>query len=257
MEPKELQHESQETPTTHTPTAPQNKKNSFHELKDLYLFEELNNFVKGSTGISIFIAYMVLLLSSMSYLFILFNAFDVHIVKYVTLEDVLATPIKNPTIIYSYLAMLFIFYCTDKVNRYRASLEAKYAGKQAPFWVMPLRVIFWAPKKRKANVKLVVQMMVVCLVAYILLFAKSEARYIQKGQGTWVEITLADENEKVSAILLGTTVNYVFTYDHEKKESMIYYVEAIKSIKRIRLEDDETKSENSEDNAPHIQEPDS
>jgi hypothetical protein len=71
------------------------------------------------------------------------------------------------------------------------------------------------------------------LITYIYSFATWEAEAIKQGEGTHLEITLADNDVPVKTSLLGTSVNYVFTYDPVKDEAIVYFQESIKAIKNV------------------------
>ena len=212
------------------------KTHGLEELKDLYLFDELFRFVRHSTGITIAIAYLVLLLSSMSYLHIVYSSLDLNILQFVTFEDILATPIKNPDIIVTFFLLFLIFYFADIGNRFRVRLQEKYAGNDIPFYAKLLKWIFWAPKKRKANIRTIYFIISACLVIYVFVFASQEAKEVKKGEGSMVAITFADNTPPIETTLLGTTSNYVIIYDHKLGESTAYYVEAIHSIKKLKLQ---------------------
>lgn len=204
----------------------------FDELSELYLFEELFKFLKESTGIAITIAYIALILSSMAYLHVLYKAFDISIGQYITFEDILATPIKNPDMIVIFCAIIILLYVADAGNRFRARQEIKYANKKKPFFLKILLPILWAPKKRNPNFKITAATVTISLATYIFVFALHEAEDLKSGQGTIVEIALADDTTVVNTTLLGTTINYVFTFNSDTKESVIYAVESVKTIKK-------------------------
>lgn len=211
----------------------ENQENGqFDELSELYLFEELFKFLKESTGIAITTAYLALILSSVAYLYILYNAFDISIGQYITFEDILVTPVKNPDIIAIFCAIIFLLYIADIGNRFRARSEKKYANQKKPFFLKILLPILWAPKKRNPNFKITAVTVTICLLAYIFVFASLEAKDLKSGQGTIVEIALTDNKTVVNTTILGTSINYVFTYNSDTKESVIYAVESVKTIKK-------------------------
>lgn len=212
------------------------RKHGLEELKDLYLFDELFRFIRRSTGITIAIAYLVLLLSSMSYLHIVYSSLEINILQFVTFEDILATPIKNPDIIVTFFLLFLIFYFADIGNRYRVRLQEKYVDGDVPFYAKLLKWMFWGPKKRKANIRTTYLIISFSLVIYVIAFASQEAKEIKQGEGSMVAITFADNTPPIKTTLLGTTSNYVITYDHKLGESTAYYVEAIQSIKKLKSE---------------------
>ena len=219
----------------------------FDELRDLYLFDELYQFCKESTGLSIFIAYITMIMSSVTYLYVLYQGFDIQIFTYLTLEDILATPIKNPDIMLTFIVILLVIYLSDIANRYRARQEIKYFNKQKPLWIRILLTVSHMPKKRKANLKITVGTMYFCIVAYNIGFALREEKSIKEGSGEQVEISLADETEPFQVTLLGSTMNYLFTYDHRSQASTIYYVESVKSLKVIASSESEQNLRTNDD----------
>lgn len=231
----------------------QEQENSdFKELSELNMFEELYRFFRESTGLAIATAYLALILSSMAYLYVLFNAFDISIVKYVTFEDILATPIKNPAIVLAFIVVFLFLYAADLGNRYRARQQIKYANITKPASFKIIQIIFWAPKKRKTNIKTTALIVTMCFTVFIFSFATDEADNIKEGVGSHIEISLADDDKAIQSILLGTTINYVFTYNPETNDSIVFSVEAIKSLKKIskpessiHLGDPESKVEQS------------
>ncbi len=203
----------------------------FKELSELNLFGELYKLLRESPGITITAAYLALILSSMAYLYVLFKTFDIDIIRYVTFEDILATPIKNPNIIVVFSVTIILLYLVDVTNRFRGRQQIKYANQKKPLGFKILQVVFWSPKNRETNIKTTVVITIFCIAAYIFFFAKNEAASIKEGQGSLVEITLADDKKVVTSTLLGTTSNYVLTYNLESEESFAYGVQSIKSIK--------------------------
>lgn len=218
-------------------------ESSFKELSELYLFGELYRFFKDSTGLAITIAYLAMILSSMAYLAIFFLAFDINIVKYVTLEDILATPVKNPGIILVFLFFFFFLMLADQGNRFRAKQQIKYANDKKPFGFKVLQIVLWAPKNPAANIKITSFGAIACLVVFIFASASIESDKVKDGFGNNVEITLANDNMKIKTALLGTSTHYVFTYNHQTQESVIYYLQSINSIKSLAIKQDITEKE--------------
>ncbi|RXE91761.1 hypothetical protein [Pseudoalteromonas phenolica] len=97
-----------------------------------------------------------------------------------------------------------------------------------------LSALLWAPNNPKTNLRFTLAAVSICVIAYIFAFAKVEANDIKDGESERVLIVLSDQEAPIETSLLGTSVNYVFTYDHKSKETTIFYVEAIKSIKSFK-----------------------
>ncbi|MFY8299661.1 hypothetical protein AAEU28_12910 [Pseudoalteromonas sp. SS15] len=211
-----------------------NNKYKFKQLSEMYLFEEIFKIIRISTGISVAFCYLVLLLTSMAYLHLFYSEFGISIVKYVSFEDMLATPIKNPNIVFTYIAVILVLVIADIGNRFRARKKLEYADGQMPKRMRVLSALLWAPNNPKTNLRFTLAAVSICVIAYIFAFAKIEANDIKAGESERVLIVLSDQEAPIETSLLGTSVNYVFTYDHKAKEATIFYVEAIKSIKSFK-----------------------
>jgi len=202
----------------------------------VYYFEELYRFMRESSGLAIAASYLLLILSSMMYLYFFFNEFDIDIVKYLTFEDILATPIKNPDIIFVFSAITGLIFLIDKSNTWKSKLLYSYKGKHIPVHIRLLRAVFWTPKNRRANISLTMFIVIASLAIYIVTFALGEAKDIKEQKADQVEVSLADGGEIENATLLGTTLNYLFLYETDTKRSAAYYLESIQSIKPVRSE---------------------
>jgi hypothetical protein len=231
------------------------KQEKFKQLSEMYLFEELFKLIRVSSGLSITFCYLILLLTSMAYLHLFYSAFDISIVKYVSLEDMLATPIKNPNIVFTFIAVLLVLMLADIGNRFRARKKLEYAESEMPKLMRFMNVLLWAPSNPKTNLRFTIATVAICVIVYIFAFADIEASEVKKGKGTRVTILLNEHETPIHTSLLGTSVNYVFTYDHQAKEATIFYVEAIKSVKSFKPVDEKINHIESQKSEPPKGEP--
>ena len=209
-------------------------KTEYEELKDYNYFSDIFDFVRESTGIAITLSYLILILSSMTYLYVLYSSFDISIIKLLTLEDILATPIKNPNIILAFFIIVSIFYLQDKGNRLHARLNLKYIDTKTPFRIRLLKAVVWSPKKFKGSTKVISVMILFFLILYVLLFALQEARGIQRGSGSKIELQLADSDISKPVTLLGTTSQFLMVYDESLEQAGVYQIESVHSFKPLR-----------------------
>jgi hypothetical protein len=209
---------------------PDNTTN-LQEQSELHIFSELYRFARESTGIAITLAYLILILTSMSYLIVFYGKFNISIIKLVTLEDILVTPIKNPDIILVYVGITFLFYLVDISYRLKNRLQLKYLNKKKPFYVRLVTIVAWAPKSRKTNIRLSVFMAIFSLAAYVYFFASVEGVQIQNGEGHKVQLVLNDAEAPVEMTLLGNTSQFVMVFDAGQKQAYVYQLEAINHLK--------------------------
>ena len=212
-----------------------NHRTQFAEHSQQFnLFNELLKLIRSAPGIAIAVAYIILLLTSMGYLHILFSGLGISILKYITLEDMLATPIKNPDIIFVLIGTLVVLYLGDAGNRLRGRLLTQPPEETANKAIQLVRKVaitfLWAPANPKTYMKSTCLIVLLSLVVYINMIARIELANIKAGEGLKIDLLLSDADVPIATTLLGTTVNYVFTYDTDTERAHIYYVEAIKSI---------------------------
>ena len=209
------------------------KQKGYEELTKLYIFGEIFRFFKESTGLAMSLAYFILLLSSMVHLHFLFDVFDLPVLSYMSFEDILATPLKNPQIILTFLTIAAGMLLADVINRFSAGQQLKYREANKTWWLKLYLVVMWVPRTRATNIAYMLALSVTVLMLHIVIFAEIEAKDIKAGEINQVEITLADSDEKITAGLLGASSNYLFTYQGDSKKTVVYYVEAVKNVQPL------------------------
>lgn len=209
-----------------------NNKSATIKDEPFPIFKSAFAFARESTGVTVTLAYLTMILSSTAYLFVLYSAFDINILKFTTIEDILSAPIKNPDIILVFGLLGLLLYLVDITNFYSIKQREKYRDKKMPAWLKIFLVVFWVPESRKKQMWFIILSHIVSLMAYIFVFASLEAENIKNGVGEKVEIQIVDK-APFEATLLGAFNYYLFTFDHQTKQSMIYYVEALESIKPL------------------------
>ncbi|MEL0035432.1 MAG: hypothetical protein VW882_03385 [Gammaproteobacteria bacterium] len=208
----------------------------YEKMLERYYFKDLYSFIKDSTGVAVTIAYIILILTSMAYLSVFYSYFDIEIIKLVTLEDILTTPIKNPNILIALVTIVGAMYIVDVGNRYHARLNLNYFDKEMPWHIKLMKYITWIPKSEKGNKGFILALILVFISTYMYFFADIKARAIQKGQGYEVYLSLADTNDESRVTLLGATSLYVLVYDKNSKQSTVHQIESVASMRPVTEE---------------------
>ncbi|MEL0068753.1 MAG: hypothetical protein VW874_10880 [Gammaproteobacteria bacterium] len=208
----------------------------YEKMLERYYFKDLYSFIKDSTGVAVTIAYIILILTSMAYLSVFYSHFDIEIIKLVTLEDILTTPIKNPNILIALVTIVGAMYIVDVGNRYHARLNLNYFDKEMPWHIKLMKYITWIPKSEKGNKGFILALILVFISTYMYFFADIKARAIQKGQGYEVYLSLADTNDESRVTLLGATSLYVLVYDKNSKQSTVHQIESVASMRPVTEE---------------------
>ena len=219
------------------------KKLRYEELAQSHLLGDLFRFFRESTGLAMAVVYLILLLCSMVYLQVVFDAFGLNVFRYLSFEDVFATPLKNPKIIVLVLTLLITVFFADVVSRASARQQLRYIDTPKTPWLRLYLMLLWVPRSHKNNVRFVCVLSVLALSLQVALIANGEVERVQNGEGKRVKIILADNNQTLQATLLGTSNNYVFTYQEQEQKTVVYYVESVKSIEPFKPDEDDKKAE--------------
>ena len=217
------------------------KNNEYEELKDYNYFNTIFQFAKESSGIAFTLSYVIMILLSMTYLYVLYSAFDIPIIKLLTLEDILATPIKNPNIMLAFIIIVSVFYLADKGNRLYARLHLKYQDTKVPLRVRVLKMFLWSPKSLKGRTQSISIFILICVIGYVISFASVEVRGIKKGNGAKIELQLADSDKTSLVTLLGTTSQFVIVYDNKTNQAGLHQNESVHSFRPVIEKQPETE----------------
>ena len=208
----------------------------YEKMLERYYFKDLYTFIKDSTGVAVTIAYIILILTSMAYLSVFYSHFDIEIIKLVTLEDILTTPIKNPNILIALVTIVGAMYIADVGNRYHARLNLKYFDKETPWHIKLMKYVTWIPMSEKGNKGFILALILIFISTYMYFFADIKARAIQKGQGYEIYLSLADTKDESRVTLLGATSLYVLVYDKNTKQSTVHQIESVASMRPVTEE---------------------
>ena len=208
----------------------------YEKMLERYYFKDLYTFIKDSTGVAVTIAYIILILTSMAYLSVFYSHFDIEIIKLVTLEDILTTPIKNPNILIALVTIVGAMYIADVGNRYHARLNLKYFDKETPWHIKLMQYFTWIPRSEKGNKGFILALILIFISTYMYFFADIKARAIQKGQGYEIYLSLADTKDESRVTLLGATSLYVLVYDKNTKQSTVHQIESVASMRPVTEE---------------------
>jgi len=148
----------------------------YEKMLERYYFKDLYSFIKDSTGVAVTIAYIILILTSMAYLSVFYSHFDIEIIKLVTLEDILTTPIKNPNILIALVTIVGAMYIADVGNRYHARLNLKYFDKETPWHIKLMQYFTWIPRSEKGNKGFILALILIFISTYMYFFADIKAR---------------------------------------------------------------------------------
>lgn len=140
--------------------------------------------------------------------------FGINVFHYAQISDFLLASLKEP-FTWVLVAITILLVVLD--NSY-----SRRVGRRQSKWFR------WYGSERYRFVNNFVAVMVIAFFIY--LYAYEEAKDTRRGEGKIVDVTLADGDEVGSAMLLGTTGQFVFLYDDKSERVDIHPIESIHAI---------------------------
>ncbi|MCW8997093.1 MAG: hypothetical protein OQK04_00065, partial [Kangiellaceae bacterium] len=120
----------------------------------------------------------------------------------------------------------------DKMIRVGARVQSELKQQEQTFSIRLRSLIVFAPKSNNVIYGLLVACLIFVLYFWIQILTSHRAEQILNGQANRVIIEKTDSKEnKAEMILLGTTTNYVISFNPTTGESVIDTIESIVSIK--------------------------
>ena len=160
--------------------------------------------------------YVAASVIGMYYSWAFLREFGINVFNYTQISDFLVASLKEPAT-WALVMLAVVLVTLDNASSRRYGRREK-----------PSRWLAWygTPRYRFVN-----NFMVVALVAlYIYVFAWDQARDLRAGEGKFVDVLFADSGAATSALLLGTTGQFVFLYDDTTERVDIHPIENIHSI---------------------------
>jgi hypothetical protein len=187
-------------------------------------------FTTDHPGLAVFLVYATIAVAGFIYLVTFYSHFDLEVTVYLEISDILFAGIKDPMVMLMVLGafsmVLFIWMVAYIQAPFSAWLYKKFDKGVLRFiplmaGVQSARSFWWAA--------------FIVLTAYFYMFigvhSKNKAQsIIAQKQGLVFVDSEATPKTGNEYSLLGTTINYVFLYNHQTKRTLILPLESINSI---------------------------
>ena len=141
--------------------------------------------------------------------------FGINVFNYAQIGDFLLASLKEP-MTWGLVILAGILVMADNMS------SRRWQKKEHGAWTR----WYGSPRYRRINYLLALILVVIFLDAY----ASQKAKETYEGQGKLVEFRLSDSNTRRSAILLGTTAQFVFLFDSKTQKVFVHPHESIASI---------------------------
>lgn len=191
----------------------------------------LFSFFAKHPGIMISIAYMLLTLSGIFYSHSFYSEFNISILKLADISDLLIAGISDPAATVMFSGGILIAVLTDMYIAFSYTSYNNWKTKPKSLLRKVMLFLTYTPKRRVEVVFAILVMFVLYAFIFVSLYAEWRSDKIKSGSGDKVILHTKSSNEtNTVSYLLGSTTNYVITYNKETQLAKLTPVENIEYI---------------------------
>lgn len=221
------------------------KKESLQKYQPTLDVRKLGTFVTSHPGLAIFSAYGLIAIAGFVYLITFYRYFDLDVIVYLELTDILTAGIKDPMVmlmVFGSFAVGFVFWLFAYVSApFSAWLDKKF--DKGFFKFIPHLV---GVKSTKIFWRLTSVILVMYFFMFISVHSKNKAELIKDQNANLIQVdsdAITNNNHQYS--LLGTSTNYIFLYNHDESSTLIIPLENVRSLKPVMAKEIEPPSNSS------------
>jgi hypothetical protein len=143
--------------------------------------------------------------------------FGINFFEYAQLGDFLLASLKEP-MTWGVVILTFILVWIDN------TMSLRWGRKERSRWTR------WYGGERYRTMNYLTALLLVVLL--ILVYAFQKANATMRGGGVPVEIRLAERDARFERVILGTTTQFVFTFDADANDIIVFPLESLELIRR-------------------------
>lgn len=193
-------------------------------------FADVFSFFTTHPGLTVFLVYATIAIAGFIYLVTFYAHFDLKVTVYLEITDILVAGIKDPMVMLmvaiAFSMVLVIWILVYIQAPFSAWLEKKF--DKGFFKFIPYILGYKGPRSFWWTAFIV---LTVYFFVFIGSHSKNKADRILKDKQ---ELIIVDADATANSVdqysLLGTSINYVFLYNHQKKNTLILPLESIRSL---------------------------
>ena len=178
----------------------------------------LRDFFRQHPALLVSGLYLVASVVGMYFAWDFLRRFGINVFLYAELGDFLLASLKEP-LVWALVLLSVVLVATDNWFSRRSERNG------------PSRWFRWYGCQRYRRINYIVT--VIMAVMFLTLLADYKAKRVYAGDGEIVEVRLADSDRRRTAILLGTTTQWVFLFDVNSSKVFIHHNENVASIMKI------------------------
>ncbi|MFT7527780.1 MAG: hypothetical protein ACI9LY_002939 [Arenicella sp.] len=204
--------------------------NNLDKYRPKVRLAEVLKFTTSHPGLAVFLVYATIAIAGFIYLVTFYSYFDLEITVYLEIGDILVAGIKDPMVMLMVLGAFSVALGVWGIAYIGAPISAWLDKK---FDKGILRFIYYLVGVQSVRSFWWTALML--LTVYFFVFIGVHSRHkaeliIEEKQSLILVDSKATSGTEDDYSLLGTSINYVFLYNHQTKNTLILPLESINSL---------------------------
>ncbi|MFT6734526.1 MAG: hypothetical protein ACJAS9_002727 [Polaribacter sp.] len=215
----------------------ENKKEAIDKYRPKVDVSVLFKFVVKHPGLAVFIVYATVAIAGFIHVITFYRHFGLDVIIYLEVGDILIAGIKDPMVmlmVFGSFTVIFVMWVFAYLQApFSLWLDKKFS--EGFFRFLPyvigigsVRAFWWTS----------FFMNIIYFIMFITVHSEIKSNSIKNDKSNLVEVysdAILDKNHQHS--LLGTSINYIFLYNHNQQNTLIIPLESVTAIKPMASKD--------------------
>ena len=195
------------------------------------------HYLRRQPALAISISYVLLTLCGIVYSFYFYRQFDIQVLKLANVSDLLIAGISEPAAILMFAGGLLFMVISEFLFAATSDLREKWLQKPGVLKRILIYSFFSYPKKLEYRILMSLLLFVLYGVLFVGLYVDWQVKELKQGAGPKVELTSkALQPSSRVVTLLGSTTNFLITYDLKDESAIVISVEIVQKLEPLAKE---------------------
>lgn len=190
---------------------------------------ELIAFLRKHPGMMASLAYALLTLCGLIYSYAFYAKFNIPILKLADLSDMLIAGISEPAAILMFSGGIALAVISDLLFAVTYRARERWRKKPESLKKRLFLMLYYTPKRKIEVLGGLLFILIAYPIIFVELYAEHQSEQIKEGTGSLVLLS-SEKYQETPLFLLGSTTNFVITYDIATEKAVLTPIEEIKQI---------------------------
>ncbi len=194
----------------------------------------LLDYLRQHPGLALSISYALLTLCGILYSASLYEEFGIAILKLANISDLMIAGLSEPVALLMFFGGILVAAGYDLFSKRSYKTMAKWREQPKSIKRTLIMAMVYRPKTSRLDMLMAIILFILYAFIFVSLFAEWHSDRIKQGRGDKIIVSseaLGDEARQLT--LLGSTTNYLITYNPDDEQVTVIPVENIDKLNAV------------------------